>query len=497
MMHRSRRLRGAIRRSELVLGTLIAAMLAFAVVVQSTRFDGVDFKYNLYRQRLKLPPVDVIRFATLGYDNVYSDWLWLQSIQAFGSGWITEDGTTGPIFNYFDVLTDVDPGFISAYRFANLIIADNRRDFVLGTEILRKGVHKNPMDFNIPYLGIYNGIWQYDGDNDARWFAIRLDRIPNAPGFMRRLAEYIERKAGRLEVAYEFNVRYYLEYLLKNNQIEREIVVRRVQDLLDRWYRRELSLAIGRYYEANGDHPSELEDVITPEYLPPFDAPTPERFLAATEQITGYLQTLSPDRPIPEEAVAAFIRLSTERIVGLPPEPMGTWYLIFGGAVEYLRATGGKLAPGTDDVSYLRSAKELIESINQTVAQAQMFIMDYYRTNNGALPTDAELGRFQGRDPLGGHYVYQRVAPESPVYGVFYSTATRRIIDGKEPRMGIRGPGPFPGRLQPRLSEHEVDRQWAIENGYMDQEGNEVWFLPGKEPWNQPERDGGEVPVTY
>ena len=91
-------------------------------------------------------------------------------IQAFGSGWQTEDGTQKPVFQYFDTLTDVDPHFISAYRFANLIIGDQRGDYVLGQEILRKGVYKNPMNYDLPYLGVYNAVWTEGKPEDARWF---------------------------------------------------------------------------------------------------------------------------------------------------------------------------------------------------------------------------------------------------------------------------------------------------------------------------------------
>ena len=485
--------RGGVRLGEIWLAVAIVASLIFAIVVQNQRFSNLGFRTSLYRQRIKLPPSDVLKFVTLGYDNIYANWLWLQSIQAFGSGWITEDGTTEPIFAYFDGLTDVDPHFISAYRFANLIIGDNRKDFVRGQDILRKGVIKNPRNFDIPYLGVYNAIWQYDGPNDARWFASRFDRIPETPSFMRRLAEYIERRSGRYEVAFEFNARYYIEYLLKNNEIEQNIVERRLQDLLDKWNRRHLGDAIDRFYEANGRHPERMESLLNAEMLPPAEIPTIEGIAYAREMMADTLDRMNPSAPIPQEVVDEFIRLATSTIVGLPPDPYGTWYMIWGASAVYhnklktSKFEDGSLTP------YLRSARDQVEMMNDNAMRAQAFIMEFYAETDGELPSDEQLSRFLGRDPLGGHYVYQRDAPESPIYGVFYSTSGRRLGAGQNPRMGLRGPGPFPFSIEPDLTEHQSEMEWALEYGLISDEGNVLYFRPGYEPWLM-ETDG-EVPT--
>ncbi len=74
--------------------------------------------------------------------------------------------------------------------------------------------------------------------------------------------------------------------------------------------------------------------------------------------------------------------------------------------------------------------------------------------------------------------------PESPVLGVVYSTATRRIMAAEqeekpwmEPRMGIYGPGPFPFRILPELKDHPLDYAWGLANGYINPDGSEKWIL--------------------
>lgn len=474
--------RGSARPRDMVLLAGIAVLLTVASVRQHFLLTSLEYRHQLFEQRLQLPPTEVLRFLTLGYDNVYANWLWLQSIQAFGSGWITEDGTTRPIYRYFDTLTDVDPKFISAYRFANLIIGDNRHDWDLGQKILEKGSLNNPFNYEIPHLGIYNALWSYDGELDARWFATRLDRIRNAPGFMKRLAEYIERRVGRYEAAYDFNIRYLIEYMHRDNEIERDIVVRRVENLLDRWYKRELGLAAQRFFEEHGRHPELMEELLDGGYIEPFEAPVMGIFANAAERAVMEMSTLPREADVPDHLVEQVAGQSIVTIAGLPPEPHGFWYLISEPAALFLNETGDEVE-NWERLPYMVSARDLTTEMDRNAMSAQQYIIEYHAEYDGALPTEEEMERFYGRDHLGGHYRYDREAPESPTYGVFYSTATRRINDGREPRMGMHGPGPFGLPVQPTLSENEVDRLWGVENGYIDEDGNERWFLPGEEPW--------------
>lgn len=493
---RCRRGSAAVRDTGLFVAIIL--LLGIAALQQHGRLTSLEYRHELFRQRIKLPPTEVLRFITLGYDNIYANWLWLQSIQAFGQGWITEDGTTEPIFQYFDTLTDVDPKFISAYRFGNLIIGDNRKDWDLGTRILEKGTLLNPDNYSLPHLGIYNALFMYDGEDDARWFGIHLNRIPQAPGFMKRMVEYIERQAGRFEAAFSFNIRYFLDYRMHNNDLELEIVIRRTQDLLHRWYHREMGLAAQRFFEEHGRHPELMEELLRPEYMPPYEAPTMASFQYATDRALRDLEYSRDITSITDELVDRAVVDATETIVGLPPDPYGFWYLLHEANAIYRNFTD-YIPPKWEEVNYIGSARDFVEDTNRMAMGAQRFIMEYHSDNNGALPPDEEMRMFLGRDPLGGHYVYQREAPESPVYGVFFSTAGRRINDGQEPRMGLRGPGPFPFAIQPRLSDNEVDRQWGIENGYIDEYGEEIWFLPGEEPWLHVDEieELEEVPVDW
>lgn len=96
MIRRQHRRGSAIVKNVLLFGAIVVC-LVFATYYQHRRFQAREFRSSVYHQRVKLPSSQSLRFLTLGYDNIYADWLWLQSIQQFGSGWLTDDGTQKPI----------------------------------------------------------------------------------------------------------------------------------------------------------------------------------------------------------------------------------------------------------------------------------------------------------------------------------------------------------------------------------------------------------------
>src|SRR5690606_20622334 len=126
-------------RNDLILGAVVLALLAFCVVRQMNFYEDWWEGPGHYVQRIDIPSSDVIRIAALGYDNLYADFLTLRAVQMFGASWRTPEGvedSTAPIYNYFDVLTDLDPHFVSVYELANLIISDDKGDHERGLDII-------------------------------------------------------------------------------------------------------------------------------------------------------------------------------------------------------------------------------------------------------------------------------------------------------------------------------------------------------------------------
>ena len=481
-VNRSAGKRGYVRLAEVCLVLVALTAIGFAAWIQDRRFSNLEFKANLFQQRLELPPAAIARAASLGYDEIYADYLWLQSIQAFGSGWITPNQDTSPIVKYFDNLTDIAPEYIAAYRFGNLVVGDQRRDYEGGRYLLRKGVLKNyHSDYSLAYLGLYNSIWESNNAPDGRWFAKYLKRAPGTPNFMLRLEEYIERKAGRFDAAFEINLRYLLEYIVTNNDLERDIMMRRINDVLDRQFKAALNAGAEVYLATNHQHPKAIEDLFEERYLPVYEAGSVRQLMSSLEKHDAALSLKQKREDLDEPFIQEVLADSRSKIVGLPPEPTGSWYFFNSAWREEFLDNPSLARPG-EPLPYIVTAREMMQISDGVSINAQSFIMNFY-ADKKTLPTDEEVKGFLVRDALGGRYVYQRVAPESPTYGVFFSTAARRVIDQKEPRMGVYGPGPFPFKLEPGLRDHADDYDWAIQNGLIEPGTGKALYQPFLMAW--------------
>lgn len=447
---------------------VVAIMFAFTVAHQRNFYDGWWEGSGKYVQKTNIPDADVIRLATLGYDNMYANFLTLRAVQAFGAAWDTEDQSVEPIYNYFDILTTLDPHFIEVYELGHLVIADDHRAFDEGLSLVRKGNRWNWREWRIPYLGLYTTLWDMDDPEAAREFLLALRRIPKAPEHILRMDEYVERQSGRYEVAYDMNLSHYLRYIELDMEVEQGVALRKFQSILDPWYRTELARAADNFHQAHERHPLTTEELLASEHVPRFEAPTLDSLIDTVQRYMERPGNLENYRDEIREA-------SMVEIVGMPPEPWGRWYFIDSEAREEaeLRFYDPEM-PLLDQFNYFTSVSERMEEVDMQGHRTSGAIMaEFERTNE--LPTYEDLASILRIDNLGGHWVYKSET------GAFFSTAQMRLREGADPRMGFRGGmDRLPRRtlrvsedqppyltLEPTIWDFEEDAQWALCKGLI------------------------------
>lgn len=438
----------------------IAALLAAVVAMQYRHFRSLPFKIELFNQRMRLPDPQITRLAVLGFDNLWADLMFLRAIQGFGAGWVKPGESREPIYDYFSKVAQVDPRFDPIYRFGQLVVADHGGAGELGDKLLREGVEMNPWDWGIAHLGMFNAIWTMNEPERGRWFIAMARKMPGVPDFVLRTDEYIERKLGRFESAYDATVDHYLRYQAAGNQVELRILQNRFLSILDGWYRREMHEALARFHEERGYRAVSMEELIAAGYLPGFRAPTIPAFQEAAERaiLSG----------MPHDKGADYIREQSRiEIKGVPPEPNGTWYFL---STEMLGVLESTDVPTTASLEkrydYLVSVHEWIPLLNEHALNIQRFVLGFKNSNNDQWPTFEDVRPALVPDALGGHFRYDENTH------IASSTTQIRLDERKDPRLGIWGPGPFPLPLEPTLRDFPEDRKWALENGWMDEEGN-------------------------
>ncbi|MDX2176794.1 MAG: hypothetical protein SF028_10010 [Candidatus Sumerlaeia bacterium] len=427
-----------------------------AVVMQGDYFDTFESRPELFEQRLRLLDAPVMRVMTLGFKDVYVDYMFLKAIQGLGSGWIRPEASREGMYNYFDKLSDLERDFPPLYAFGNLVVADQGKYIPGGQKLLRKGVEWNRGEWQLAQLGIYNAIWLANNPDDARWFVEMAKRMPEAPEFVLRFEEYIERRLGKYDAAFDVTVDYFVRYSEAGNEGERELLFNRLNDIFDQWNLQVVEDAMDRFFEEKGFLPQNMEELLAGDYFQRTEVATMAGFISAVEMAFG--------RNLTGDEAKTFIQAqSRQQVDGLPPDPKGTWYFLSSGARIEIEAKGDPSSLWPEDryayVASISSYREVLET--QIVSNA-------YRIKNsivdGKVPDDIRE-TYEVADGVGGHFY---ITPD----GEYRNSTLDRLVSGGDPRLGARGRGPFPLPLEPSLNDFQNDFDWAQKKGLIDAQGN-------------------------
>ena len=206
-----------------------------------------------------LPDADYLHLASMGYQELVADALWLQAIQVMGERKVS-DAAGRWLYRAFDIITTLDPKFVRAYEAGGLALTTL---VVLPEEsnrLLLKGIEHNPAEWKLLfYLGINYYFELYDDAKAAEYMA-QASRVPGAPAGLVAIAANLfasakspQQAVDILATAYhnttDESAKQLLELRLKIMLAERDVVM--------------LEQAINRYTALQGRRPARLEDLVT------------------------------------------------------------------------------------------------------------------------------------------------------------------------------------------------------------------------------------------
>ncbi len=142
--------------------------------------------------------------ATFGHASSAADLAWLRAVQYYGQH-RTTDNQFARMRHVFDILTSLDPGFLSAYDFGAFALAQEGRDFGAAEALMLKGLAANPTSGQLAFdLGFL--YYVRPGGRDLRRAAEYFEqatRQPDGPPQSARFAAFARQNGGDLAVAYE------------------------------------------------------------------------------------------------------------------------------------------------------------------------------------------------------------------------------------------------------------------------------------------------------
>lgn len=157
-----------------------------------------------------------LKRASLGFDGLLADLYWLRTIQYFGSksqqlkgeiniGNVNEWrlGLLEPLIN---ITTELDPNYVSAYRFGSLFLPDINPDSAI--KLAQRAIVDNPNDWRLQQdLGFI--FWKLKRYDEAGAAYLQGSRLPDAPKWMEQMAAIMRANGGDRETARQMFLRIY------------------------------------------------------------------------------------------------------------------------------------------------------------------------------------------------------------------------------------------------------------------------------------------------
>ncbi len=243
-----------------VVGALIALSLPLQRSIDHARGRKAVIRGTLYMSSAAL------KRLSLGYDEVLADLYWLRALQYFGGSSI-EELDPQELYKYFDIITDLDPGFVNAYRYGGTFLADlppiglGATD--LGIKLYDKGRANLPDNFRIPLEEAF--IWMLY-KKDYRKAAELFSEAASKPGLsdfrrasLRGMAALALSRGGKEELA-----RRVWLYIYENssNEGRRKFALRRLNEIESRRLERMLTEKAREFERLHGRLPNDVEELV-------------------------------------------------------------------------------------------------------------------------------------------------------------------------------------------------------------------------------------------
>jgi tetratricopeptide (TPR) repeat protein len=235
---------------------LALAALLLAVVVQG-RIEARALGRQGVHPLLYLPSGKYLKLASVGFDELLADLIYLWSIQYYGN-YDIGDRYTYLEKIYGEIVTELDPRYLDAYLVGSLIMTAEARRPEMALRLLDKGMARNPgswiLAFEAGYL-CYNDLRDYT--RAAGYFEKAL-KVPGVPPLVRRFYAEMYRRAGDKRTSLQ---EWSEIYESAREEYVRAVAWNHVHDLTVEVHVEGLKQAIQRFRELRGGPPRGLEEL--------------------------------------------------------------------------------------------------------------------------------------------------------------------------------------------------------------------------------------------
>jgi tetratricopeptide (TPR) repeat protein len=148
-----------------------------------------------------LPSCEFMKIASLGYRELAADLYWFRAVQYYGGYMLSQNDIH--LFNHLaEMITDLDPNFIGAYKLSAIVITEDLGNFPAAKNLMEKGLKNNPDDYWLTFeMGFLHFLQGRDYGEAEKYFRVAAT-LPNSDGNRAaRFAADAASKGGNVEAS--------------------------------------------------------------------------------------------------------------------------------------------------------------------------------------------------------------------------------------------------------------------------------------------------------
>jgi tetratricopeptide (TPR) repeat protein len=242
---------------------LLAVLIAVSIPLQK-RIDNMRGRFRSVEGSLYLSSSS-LRKVSLGYNELMADIYWLRALQYFGSKKPAEQNPD-LLYHYFDIITDLDPKFVNAYRYGGTFLAEpppfGLGNTKKGIELFDKGRKNNPGDYKLPLEEAFvYYFYPKDYEKAAELFAEASEKQGVSPlrkSSLKGMAASAHVKGGNNELSRKI---WEIVYETSPSEGRRNFALRNLQEIDTMAIEDKLTEALREYNRVYGKLPASTEDI--------------------------------------------------------------------------------------------------------------------------------------------------------------------------------------------------------------------------------------------
>lgn len=176
--------------------SLTVMSLAIALYCHGRLSRFVDRSELTYDE--PVPCAQSLKWVALGFDRLLADYFWLRLVAYVGDIELQRHEQLSKAEQFVELVTELDPQFVSAYWFAAFTIGGDARKPMRAADILDFGIRNNPDNWYLPFIaGVNQYLYAQNETRAAKYYRLAAE-YPGAPAWLQRQAQILEAKSPQL-----------------------------------------------------------------------------------------------------------------------------------------------------------------------------------------------------------------------------------------------------------------------------------------------------------